>query len=78
MRIPRNKNLKTDRALFTADTITIAEPKILVTMCCCVNAVGHPSFICPRVNYRDHMMEGAPNGSLVLVTLWMDEQSTFP
>ena len=30
--------------------------------------LGHPSFIFPIVNYRDHMMEGAPNGSLVLVT----------
>ena len=30
--------------------------------------LGPPSFIFHIVNYRDHMMEGAQNGSLVLVT----------
>ena len=37
--MPSNNNLKTDRALFTADTIMIAERGVLVTMCCYVNAV---------------------------------------
>ena len=68
MRMPRNKNLKIDRALFTADTIKIAELGVLVTMCCYVNAVRDPSFIFAIVNCSDHMMEGARNGSLVLVT----------
>ena len=66
--MPRNKNFKNDRAVFTADTIKIAECGVLVTMWCCVNALGYPSFIFPIVNYRDRMMEGAPNGSLVMVT----------
>ena len=65
--MPRNKNFKTDRVLFTADTIKIAERGVLLTMCCHVNAVRHPSFIFAIVNCRDHMMEGALNGSLVLV-----------
>ena len=30
--------------------------------------LGHPSFIFAILNCRDHMMEGAPNGSLVMVT----------
>ena len=30
--------------------------------------LGHPSFIFDIVNCRDHMMEGALDGSLVLVT----------
>ena len=35
MRMPKNKNLKTDRALFTANTI--AERVVLVIMCRYVN-----------------------------------------
>ena len=75
----RYKNLKTDQALFTTDTIKIAERGVLVTMSCYVNDVGHPSFIFPILTYRDHMMEGAPNGSLVLVTPsgWMNSE-LFP
>ena len=38
--------------------------------------LGHPSFIFAIVNCRDHMMEGAPNGSQVLVTPsgWMTSE----
>ena len=41
--------------------------------------LGHPSFIFAIVNCRDHMMEGASNGSLVLVTPsgWMTSE-LFP
>ena len=41
--------------------------------------LGHPSFIFAIVNCIDHMMEGAPNGSLVLVTPsgWMTSE-LFP
>ena len=70
--MPRNKNLKTDIALFTADTIKIAERGVLMTICCYVNAVRAYSlysiFIFAIVNFRNHMMEGAPNSSLVLVS----------
>ena len=44
---------------------------VLVTMCCCVNAIYAalpPAYIFPRVNFKDHMLTGAPNGSLGLVT----------
>ena len=69
MRMLRSKNLKTDRALFTADTIKIAERGVLVTMCGYVNVfLGHPSFIFTIINFRNHVMECAPNDSLVLVT----------
>ena len=36
-------------------------------MCSCVNAIDAalpPAYIFPRVNFRDHMLTGAPNGSL--------------
>ena len=44
--------------------LTSAERGVLVTMCCCVNAVGAalpPAYIFPRVNFGDHMLTGAPN-----------------
>ena len=59
--------------------LTSAERGVLVTMCCCVNAVGAalpPAYIFPRVNFRDHMLSGAPNGSLGLATSsgWMNSE----
>ena len=59
--------------------LTSAERGALVTMCCCVNAVGAalpPAYIFPRVNFRDHMLTGAPNGSLGLATSsgWMNSE----
>ena len=49
--------------------ITSFERGTLVTMCCCVNAVEQsipPAYIFPRVHYKAHMLNGAPNGSLGL------------
>ena len=40
-----------------------------VTMCACINAIGNallPAFIFPRVHFKEHMLSGAPNGSLGL------------
>ena len=50
---------------------TSAERGTLVTFSCCINAVGHASpsaYIFPRVNFRDHMINRASNGSLGLAT----------
>ena len=63
----------------TSRTATSVERGVLVTMCCCVNAVGaalQPAYIFPRVNFRDHMLTGAPNGSLGLATSsgWMNSE----
>ena len=59
MRMPRNKNLKTDRALFTADTLKIAEHDVLVTMCCYVNAVRASLIhLRHRELWRSHNGEG--------------------
>ena len=62
--------------------ISSAERGVLVTMCCCINATGAslpPAYIFPRVNYKDHMLTGAPNGSLGLATPsgWMNGE-LFP
>ena len=40
-----------------------------MTMCACINAIGNalpPAFIFPRVHFKEHMLSGAPNGSLGL------------
>ena len=39
--------------------------------------LGHPSFIFAKINCRDHMMESAPNGSLVTLSGWMTSE-LFP
>ena len=51
--------------------ITCSETNVLVTTCCCVNAIDAalpPVYIFPRVNFRDHMLTGAPNGSMDFAT----------
>ena len=70
----------TQKGLKQVDQITSAErgPLVtLVTLCCCINAVGHalpPVYIFPRVNFCEHMINGALNGSLGLATQsgWMN------
>ena len=59
--------------------ITSYERGTLVTMCCCVNAVGQsipPAYIFPRVHYKPHMLHGAPSGSLGLACQsgWMTSE----
>ncbi|MEE4247471.1 MAG: hypothetical protein V2I33_18840 [Kangiellaceae bacterium] len=47
--------------------VTSAERGVLVTMCGAVNALGNsvpPFLIFPRVNFRNHMVQGAPPGTL--------------
>ena len=47
-------------------TIVSAERGQLVTVCCAVSATGNsvpPMFVFPRVNYRDHFLNGAPTRS---------------
>ena len=64
------------------EEMTSAERGGLVTMCCCVNAIGAalpPAYIFPRVNFRDHMLTCAPNVSMGLATPsgWMNSE-LFP
>ena len=47
--------------------VTLHERGVLVTMCCCANAVGQaltPAYIFPRVYFKPFMLHDAPNGSL--------------
>lgn len=50
--------------------ITASERGCLVTVCCCVNAVGRvlpPAMIFPRVHYKSHMTHGRQQEHLVLL-----------
>ena len=63
--------LLTQKGLKQVGQITSAERGTLASLCCCINVVGHAlpnAYIFARVNFRDHMIDGAPNGSLVLAT----------
>jgi len=62
--------------------ITATERGSLVTVGCCVSASGRvipPIMVFPRVNYRDHFVRGAPNGTLGLENQsgWMTSE-LFP
>ena len=68
-----------EKGLKQVGQITSAERGVLVTMCCCVNAIGAalpPAYVFPRVHFRDNMLTGAPNGSLGLATAsgWMNSE----
>ena len=70
------------RGLKQVGQITAAERGTLVSVCCCVIAVGKsllPVMILPRVHYKDHMIKGAPPGTLGLATQsgWMNGE-LFP
>ena len=70
------------RGLKQVGQITAAERGTLVTVCCCVTAVGKslpPVMIFSRVHYKDHMIKGAPPGTLGLATqsAWMNAE-LFP
>ncbi|XP_076035779.1 uncharacterized protein LOC143021873 isoform X4 [Oratosquilla oratoria] len=59
-----------------------AERGTLITVCCCVNAVGRslpPAMIFPRVHFKDFMTKGSPTGTLGLATQseWMNSD-LFP
>lgn len=60
--------------------VTSRERGELVTMCCAISASGTaipPVFIFPRKNFRDLMMNGAPEGSLGLAyqSGWMTSEN---
>ena len=59
--------------------VTSHERGVLVTMCCCANAVGQalpPANIFPRGHSKQHMLHDAPNGSLGLACKsgWMTKE----
>jgi transposase-like protein len=48
-------------------SVTSGERGLNVTMIACINAIGNsipPMLIFPRVNFKQHMLIGAPNGSI--------------
>lgn len=62
--------------------IAAAERGTLITVCCCVNAIGRslpPVMIFPRVHFKDYMTKGSPTGTLGLATKsgWMNSD-LFP
>ncbi|XP_047020138.1 uncharacterized protein LOC124636298 [Helicoverpa zea] len=59
--------------------VTSAERGTLVTTCYIINALGNtlpPVMIFPRVHFKNHMLNGAPTGTLGLATQsgWMNKE----
>ena len=56
--------------------ISSAERGVLVTMCCCINAIGNallPVYIFPQVHFKNYMLKDAPAGrfGLAYPSGWM-------
>jgi len=71
------KKVIAEKGIKRSNKVTSGERGVLVTVCCIINAYGYsfpPSFIFPRVNFKNHMLIGAPSGSLGLATPsgWMN------
>ena len=61
----------TETCLKQVGQIKAEERGVDVTICCCINALGHappPAFVFPRVNFKVHMLNGAAADSLGLAT----------
>ncbi|GFN81886.1 tigger transposable element-derived protein [Plakobranchus ocellatus] len=72
----------TEKGAKQVGLLTSTEKGNLVTICACVNAAGNalpPAYIFPRVHFKDHMLNGAPNGSRGFATSsgWMNRE-LFP
>ena len=68
----------TQRGKKQVGSLTSAERGELVTLEYCVNAVGNmipPLFVFPRVNFREHFLNGAPTGAIGRASRsgWMNE-----
>ena len=64
--VPNATRILAEKGVKQVGLLTSAEKGTLVTICACVNAAGNslpPAYIFPRVNFKDHMMIGAPHGS---------------
>ena len=77
--VHRPPNVIAEKASKQVGQITLAEWGTLVTMCAAVNALGNsipPFMIFPRVNYREHMIKNAPNGTIGVATSsgWMNSE----
>jgi len=63
--------------------VVVAECGTTVTMCNCINAMGNalpPAYIFPRVNFKQHLLHGAPTGSLGMASKsgWMPAELFVP
>lgn len=59
-------NVLAQRGMKQVGQVTSGERGILVTVCCFINAIGNavpPFMIFPRVNFKPHMLNGAPPGT---------------
>ena len=80
--VPSTTRVIAEKGIKQVGLLTSAERGDLVTMCAYVSATGTalpPVYISPRVHFKDHMTNGAPNGSKGLANPsgWMNRE-LFP
>jgi len=76
--VQNNEKIIAEKGSKAVCKVTNTEKAVLVTTCCIIRADGNyllPVLIFPRVNFRDHMMIGAPHNFLGLASIRLDEYS---
>ncbi|XP_031337375.1 uncharacterized protein LOC116166537 [Photinus pyralis] len=74
--VQKPKKIVAKKGIKQVSSATSGERGILVTTCCVVSASGNftpPAMVFPRKNFKEHMLHGAPSGTLGLAhsTGWM-------
>ena len=73
--------ISTEKGLRQVGPIKTGERDVNATLCCCINALGHaipPTFLFPRVNYKNHTHNGAAAGSLATKSGYMNGDLLIP
>lgn len=78
--VQKPKRVIAEKGMKQVSQCTSAERGDLVTVCCIISASGNslpPAMVFPRKNFKEHMINGAPAGTLGLATAsgWMNGES---
>lgn len=82
MTVQRPQKVLAEKGIKQVSKVTSAERGTLVTTCCTISATGQyipPVMIFPRTHFKDHMITGAPSGTLGLANPsgWMNSQCFY-
>ncbi|XP_044764429.1 uncharacterized protein LOC123320994 [Coccinella septempunctata] len=77
--VQKSSRILAKKGVKQINKVTSGERGLLVTTCCIISSAGNalpPAMIFPRVNFKPHMLHGAPSGTLGLATPsgWMNSE----
>ncbi|XP_072379681.1 uncharacterized protein [Diabrotica undecimpunctata] len=77
--VQKSSKVLAEKGVNQVNKVTNVEKGVLVTICAIVSAAGNhlrPAIVFPRVHFREHMIAGAPAGTLGLASPsgWMNSE----